>query len=763
MATNPLTAIAKGTANTIEAGAGRVKDKIVDTIPNPAKMAYSIGLGIGPLIQNIVKEMKKDKKDSDDKVVKKLDDTKKSQERGQGKVSSELSKMTAQLSMSNALLKEIRNLQIKQITAANKQNGLGNTNRMIRESDSRIQAATSATFTSPASAAKEEGGSFGIKTLLGLGLGTMALSEIWKMLPDSMKNDIKDGAGSMVKGAADLWLSALKESPGLTLLGTYMVTKMTGLFDLAFGTARAAIATGKVISRVPEAVSNMSKAAGSFAGAEVSSGSAPGAANALRRYAGMEQKLGGKSISELAKEYKDLTKYANEAYATEVFTGRYGEKGLEAIKAATADVEAVSGLSKATGALKTVARVATPLAVGVDVGVGAYDYYGASQDEKSGKISAEEASKRKGGAIGGTGGSLAGGAAGAWTGSKIGGAIGGAIGGGIGLMFGGVGAVPGAAWGTLAGRAIGGVAGAYFGSSQGGDLGRQAGEALSGQPTASGQPTSDYKNPLSDQKEFDYEKYINLVGQNESNNNYGSDNQIGFLGRYQFGSSALETLGLLKPGSSARFGDRGSNAAVYHDEAWANGLSRDKFLSNPQLQDEIMKKYTAAHYSALEKAGVVKAGMKGDDLAARLYAAHHGGVGGATRFFRDGKDTGDFAFAGSSVGGSANKMLAQYSGNTPTTAPHTQVASGPASGLTASSLTSQNAMMASTLAEAQSSWNAMSKAMFGQEIKIDMSREINNILGDGAGQGGLAQLMTSNPNNPINKMAFAATGAGNPA
>lgn len=753
---NPLTAVARGAVNTVGDGAKRVKDSLAATMPNPAKMAYGLGLGLGPLIQNIVKEMKKDKKTSDDKVVKKLDETKKTTEKSQGKMDGQLSKMTTQLAMSNALLKEIRNLQIKQITAVNKQNGIGNSGRMIRESDSRIQAATVASITSPASSTKEEGGSSGIKTLLGLGIGAVALGEIWKMLPSDMKDDIKKSAGSMVSGAANMWLSALKESPGLTLLGTYMATKMTGLFDLAFGTAKATIVAGKALGRAPEMVNNAAKAAsGFFEGPNA----APGVGNALRRYAGMEQKLGGKTVAELAKEYKDLAKYTDKVYASEVFTGKYGEKGLEAIKAATTDIEAVSGLAKASGALKTAARIATPLAIGADLGYGAYDYYQAGADEKKGKISAEEASKRKGGAVGRTGGSLAGGTAGAWAGSNIGAVAGGVIGGGIGLMFGGIGAVPGAAFGTTAGRFLGGALGGYYGATSGGDAGKSVGESLSGQPTAAGTGESNTGNMLSANKEFDYDKYIKLVGQNESGNNYGNDNHIGFLGRYQFGSSALETLGLLKPGSSAAFGDRGGNAAVYHDEAWTNNLSREKFLSDPVLQDEIMKRYTSAHYQALEKAGVVKQGMKGEDLASRLYAAHHGGVGGATRLFQRGQDTGDFAYAGSSVGGSANKMLAQYSGNASTTSPYTQMASGPSGGLTPSSLSSQSAMMSQTFAQAQQSFDAMSKAMFGQSLNIDMSNHINSAIKE-AGQsgGGLAGLMTSNPNNPITKMAFNATG-----
>jgi hypothetical protein len=251
---NPLTAVARGAINTVGDGAKRVKDSLAQTMPNPAKMAYGLGLGLGPLIQNIVKEMKKDKKTSDDKVVKKLDETKKTTEKSQGKMDGQLSKMTTQLAMSNALLKEIRNLQIKQIAAVAKQSGLNSSGRMIRESDARIEAATVASIAPPSSSNQDGSTTSGIKTLLGIGLGGMALGELWKMIPSTTKDEIKQGASSLVTGVADLWLESLKSSPALTLLGTYMGAKMLGLVDLAVLTAKTGILAWKGASKIGGAI-----------------------------------------------------------------------------------------------------------------------------------------------------------------------------------------------------------------------------------------------------------------------------------------------------------------------------------------------------------------------------------------------------------------------------------------------------------------------------------------------------------------------------
>jgi hypothetical protein len=158
---------------------------------------------------------------------------------------------------------------------------------------------------------------------------------------------------------------------------------------------------------------------------------------------------------------------------------------------------------------------------------------------------------------------------------------------------------------------------------------------------------------------FDYNKYKELVAQQESENK-SVDNKVGFLGKYQFGAQALETFGYLKKGTS-----KGNDNAVYEPSNWTgkDGMrSKDDFLNNLQVQEDLMRKYTQMNMVGLDKAGVMK-GVEGDGaaIASRLYAAHHGGVGGAKALFLEGKDIKDKYLPGASVGKSATNMASLYS------------------------------------------------------------------------------------------------------
>jgi hypothetical protein len=158
-------------------------------------------------------------------------------------------------------------------------------------------------------------------------------------------------------------------------------------------------------------------------------------------------------------------------------------------------------------------------------------------------------------------------------------------------------------------------------------------------------------------EKFDYTKYKELVGIREGGGKYDADNKVGFLGKYQFGAQALETFGYLKPGTSV---DRN---AVYNPSNWTgkNGMdSADAFKKATDIQENLMNAYTDMNLKGLQKSGVLTGEDSGSSIAAKLYAAHHGGVGGASKFFTEKKDTADFAFAGASVGKSAALMATAY-------------------------------------------------------------------------------------------------------
>jgi hypothetical protein len=152
--------------------------------------------------------------------------------------------------------------------------------------------------------------------------------------------------------------------------------------------------------------------------------------------------------------------------------------------------------------------------------------------------------------------------------------------------------------------------------------------------------------------DFDFDQYKNLVGQKESGGKgYTADNKVGFLGKYQFGAKALETFGEMKAGSSKK-----GDMAVYDDSNWKTAGGYKAFLSDPTRQESMMSRYTDAHIKQLTAAGVLSGDMNAADVSSILYAAHHGGVGGAINLFKHGKDTKDKYLSNSSVARSAMWM-----------------------------------------------------------------------------------------------------------
>jgi hypothetical protein len=128
------------------------------------------------------------------------------------------------------------------------------------------------------------------------------------------------------------------------------------------------------------------------------------------------------------------------------------ERGASSIVSAETNT-AVNMVRDATKITKGIAGLGTALTVGF----GVKDYFNAEKDRKEGRISAEEAAVKKGGAIGKTAGALGGFSAGA------------AAGGALGTAFFGVGAVPGAILGGLVGAGVSYLAG---------DIGESIGESL---------------------------------------------------------------------------------------------------------------------------------------------------------------------------------------------------------------------------------------------------------------------------------------------
>jgi hypothetical protein len=126
-----------------------------------------------------------------------------------------------------------------------------------------------------------------------------------------------------------------------------------------------------------------------------------------------------------------------------------------------------------------------------------------------------------------------------------------------------------------------------------------------------------------------WKAYKDVLGNRESGNDYGTINQFGFCGRWQFGAGALADCGYVRKGSR--------NSDLKSTGVWlgVEGVSSlTDWLSDHDAQDSAMLTYTKGHYNSLLKAG----GLQPDSSLARcaglLAAAHLLGVGGAMSFVR---------------------------------------------------------------------------------------------------------------------------------
>lgn len=140
------------------------------------------------------------------------------------------------------------------------------------------------------------------------------------------------------------------------------------------------------------------------------------------------------------------------------------------------------------------------------------------------------------------------------------------------------------------------------------------------QPTAKGEI-----GPLS---RLELTSYFTQIARSESSNNYSAVNSIGYLGKYQFGYLALIDAGLVKPSVT-------SNSQLDLPDNWISKKcsSKQNFLTNESLQEDVMYSYTQRNYNALVKNGVINLENKNDsqEVAGWLATSHLLGAGGAKK------------------------------------------------------------------------------------------------------------------------------------
>jgi hypothetical protein len=138
---------------------------------------------------------------------------------------------------------------------------------------------------------------------------------------------------------------------------------------------------------------------------------------------------------------------------------------------------------------------------------------------------------------------------------------------------------------------------------------------------------------------YDPGSWQDRLAQRESGGNYGISNDLGYLGKYQFGEAALADLGLYVDDN-------------YRDNDWGGtwtlpGVSsRDTFLQNPQAQEEAFSRHTARLENQIRAAGLDQLiGQTVDGvpitMGGLISAAHLGGFGGLRSWLRGGRNARD--------------------------------------------------------------------------------------------------------------------------
>lgn len=172
----------------------------------------------------------------------------------------------------------------------------------------------------------------------------------------------------------------------------------------------------------------------------------------------------------------------------------------------------------------------------------------------------------------------------------------------------------------------------YVGTGTGGIVTDSEGAPVTtGDPNEGVTPEGKYLGSLTKDQ---YAKIKQHIGNLESSNNYQAieKNNGHYLGKYQIGAGKLVDYGYIKGDAYKKYGA----AAVDHADAWVGkeGItSKQDFLNNPVLQENLMDRMLHNNYKQLVKG----TGIKGEEvdpakLGGLLYVAHNQGAGTAIKY-----------------------------------------------------------------------------------------------------------------------------------
>jgi hypothetical protein len=112
--------------------------------------------------------------------------------------------------------------------------------------------------------------------------------------------------------------------------------------------------------------------------------------------------------------------------------------------------------------------------------------------------------------------------------------------------------------------------------------------------------------------------YLAQIGKSESSGNYAAVNQLGYVGKYQFGYGALIGAGYVKSSVT-------SLAQLNNPNSWTgkDGITdKSAWLSNGSVQESAMLEYTKGNYTSMIANGAITADMPPEEVGGMLSVAH---------------------------------------------------------------------------------------------------------------------------------------------
>lgn len=281
---NPLQAIAKGTTTTASQVTGGVTQQIRSNLPSVSRAVYGLGLGVGPLIQNIVSQFKEDKE-------KKKKEEDKKEEVSKTKLSEKaiiqgFSTLSNQMKSVVTLLQDIKMINMSQLNAAQRAS-YEKQRAAFQAEETRLEGlqkpGVAATPIEKTSGGKKDGGILsklmGMFTNMPFWLqllgGALVGKSIWDMLDEGTKQQLRGAAGEL----ADVLVQSVFKTVGDWLLNNKALAAGIALLLAPTLAARAAMGVSRFLFPAGKAATG--------AGAGAATGIA--ATGALAGMAGMEK------------------------------------------------------------------------------------------------------------------------------------------------------------------------------------------------------------------------------------------------------------------------------------------------------------------------------------------------------------------------------------------------------------------------------------------------------------------------------------------